>query len=353
LVAIGEGELTFGEVVGELKDGDNDWKKINGLAYRSEQGDIRINPPRALIKDLDVLPFPARELVDNYLYAPPPTKRVSLGLNTLIATSRGCPHICGFCGAQTVWTRKVRTRRPESVVAEIRECIDKYGICSFNFTDELFTANKERVLELCHLICKQKLSIAWVCSARAEHLDRETLEAMKEAGCHEISFGIESGNPMILERMNKQLDLDEVRKVIFLAKKVGITTHASYILGYVGEREETLKDTIRFAKKLNTHVAAFFIASPLPGTALYQEAKEKAYLRRNATWLDYSPLSNTESVLVQPNLSTAKIRKWHRKALRSYYLRPRYIFFRLMTIRHWYEIVNLFGGLRIFLRIKK
>lgn len=352
-VAIREGELTFEELVAQMKEGKADWGKIDGLAYRDKNGDISVNPPRALIKDLDILPFPARDLVNNDLYTPPPTKRVSLGPNTLIATSRGCPYNCGFCGAKTVWTRKIRARGAESIVAEIKECIEKYGTRSFNFTDELFTVNKKRVLEIHRLICEQKLNIAWVCSARAEHLDRETLEAMKKAGCHEISFGIESGSPEILKRMNKSLDLEEALRVICLTKKVGIATHASYILGYIGETEETINDTICFAKKLNTQVAAFFIASPLPGTLLYQEAKEKGYIRSNATWLDYSPLSNTESVLMLPNLSTAKIRKWHRKALRSYYSRLGYIISRLLRIRHCYEIVNLFGGLKIFFRIKK
>ena len=119
------------------------------------------------------------------------------------------------------------------------------------------------------------------------------------------------------------------------------------MLGYVGETEQTIRETIRFAKKLNTKVAAFFIASPLPGTQLYKEALEKGYLRPDATWQDYSPLSNAESVLELPNLSTAMIRRWHRKALRDYYFQPRYIISRLLAMRRWYEIVNLFAGLKI------
>lgn len=352
-IAVGEGELTFEELVHMVKESKNDWEKIDGLAYRDGTGNVVVNRPRQLIKDLDTVPFPARDLISNHLYAPPPTKRVGLGLNTLIATSRGCPHHCGFCGAQTVWTRKVRVRKAVCVVAEIKECIDKYNIRSFNFTDEFFTANKKRVLEICRLINEQKLDISWVCSARAQNLDEETLEAMKEAGCHEISFGIESGNSEILKKIDKSLDLDEALRVIRLTKKAGIITHASYIIGYIGENEGTIRDTIRYAKKLNTAVAAFFIASPIPGTPLYREAEEKGYLRPDATWFDYSPLSNGESVLTFPHLSSAIIRKWHRKALRSYYFRPRYIIHRLLTIRHWYDVANLLGGLKIFFQIKR
>ena len=352
-VAMGEGELTFEELVGQLHSGRAEFSRILGLAFRDEGGNIIINKARPLIRDLDSLPFPARDLVDNNLYVPPPTKRVSLGPNTLIATSRGCPHNCGFCGAKVVWGRRTRVRSPESVVEEIEECIATYGIRSFSFTDEYFTSNKKRVLAICKLISDKQLSISWVCSSRAERLDAETLKVMKAAGCHEISFGIESGSPEILKKIDKALDLEEAERVIKLTKKAGITTHASYILGYIGETEETIKATIRFAKKMNTHVAAFFIASPLPGTQLYRDAQEKGYLRSDAIWFDYSPLSNSDSVLEIPELPIKTLRKWHRKALRSYYFRPGFILTRIMSIRHFYEIVNLFGGLKIFFRIKK
>lgn len=353
LAVIGEGELTFEEVITRLKKRDNEWSKVKGLAYKDKRGDVRVNSPRSLIKNLDTLPFPARDLIENGLYSPPATKRVSLGKNTLISTSRGCPHNCGFCAAHTVWTRRVRTRSPESVIAEIEECIDKYGIRSINFTDEFFTANKKRVMKICELICKKGLDVSWVCSARPQRLDLDILKAMKKAGCHEISFGVESGNERILRQIDKGTNLDDILNTIRLTQKAGIVTHASYILGYTGETEDTIRDTIRFAKKLNTYVAAFFIASPLPGTRLYKEALEKGYLRSNATWLDYSPLSNTESVLKLPSLSNTKIRKLHRKALRSYYLRPKYIISRILAIRHWHDVVNLFSGLKILFRIKK
>ena len=351
--AIGEGELTFAELLSQMRKGENGWDRIDGLAYRDEKGNVEVNSRRGLIKDLDILPFPARDLVENKLYIPAATKRVGLGANTLIASSRGCPYNCGFCAAKTVWTRRIRVRKPEFVVDEIEQCVENFGIDTINFTDELFTVNKKRILNICSLIIERSLKIAWVCSARAQGLDKETLEAMKESGCREISFGIESGNQDILDRIDKSIDLTEALRVVRLAKKVGIKTHAGYILGYIGENEKTMQDTICFAKKLNTHVAAFFIASPLPGTRLYQEASEKGYIRPDSTWINYSPLSNTESVLVLPNLSTSTIRKWHRKALRDYYFRPRYIMSILLTIRHWYEIVNLFGGLKIFFRIKK
>ncbi|MBF0196277.1 MAG: radical SAM protein [Planctomycetes bacterium] len=285
--------------------------------------------------------------------APPPTKSVSLGANTLLATSRGCPFNCGFCATRVVWDKKVRSRSKDNIIEEIQECVHKYGISTFHFTDELFTSNRRRVWELCEAILEMHLNIKWVCTARAQGLDLETLKLMKRAGCHEISFGIESGNQTMLNSIDKHLDLKKAADIISLTKKAGIITHATYMFGYIGETEQTMQETLDFAKSLNTHVAGFFIASPLPGTPLYEEASQKGYLRKSATWIDYSPLSNQKSVLELPTLSTYKIRSFHRNALKKYYTRPSYIWLRLKGIRRWHDIVNLFGGLRLLFKIKK
>ena len=119
-VAVGEGEITFSELISAVKGSRKDFSDIDGLAFRSGDGVVVRNNARRLIPDLDNLPLPARDLVDNTLYSPPPTKRVSLGINTMISTSRGCPHRCGFCSFRTVWGRGIRVRSPQSVVAEVR-----------------------------------------------------------------------------------------------------------------------------------------------------------------------------------------------------------------------------------------
>ena len=351
-VSMGEGELAFAQLIGQMKEGDEDWSKVNGLAYQDEEGNFEINPPATLIHNLDELPLPARDLMDNSLYSPAVTKRVSSGRNTLLTTSRGCPYNCGFCSARIVWTRAVRYHSPQRVIEEMEDCIEKYGIESFYLTDELFTVRKERVLEICGLIIKHQLKVKWTCFSRAERMDQETLEAMKEAGCSKISFGIESGNPEILTKIDKSLDLTDAKRVIDLTNKVGIKTHGSYMFGYIGETEETMRETMDVAKYLNTEIAAFFVASPLPGTPLYEEALQKGYMRDDIKWINFSPLSNEDSVMEMPNLPKEIIRKWHRKAVRNYYLRPSYIFARLIGIRHWHEVTNLAGGAKILLNLK-
>ena len=352
LLVIGEGEVTFAEAIGEYQRRAVNWRKIAGLAYRLDRGGVRVNQPRPLIEDLDALPFPARDLVRNDLYCAAPTKRVSSGIGTMVCTSRGCPHDCSFCGSTCVWQRRLRARSAQSVVDEFEECANVYGVRSVNFTDEFFTADKRRVLEICRALRQRKLRVPWVCTARAEKLDRETLEAMRMAGCREISFGVESGNLDVLRGMGKRLDLNEALRVVRATQRAGIATHASYMLGYIGETARTIQETIRFAEKLNTSVAAFFVASPLPGTRFYQEALEQGGIRPDARWIDYSPLANTTPVFSPPGITYERLRYLHRRALRRYYLRPRYVLARLLSIRHWHDLTNLLAGLKLILRIK-
>jgi len=350
---VGEGEVTFCELIDYLAGRADGPERIDGLAYIDGKGRFRQTAQRRPIEDLDSLPFPARDLVDNRRYCPPPTKRVGDGLNTVVSTSRGCPHRCGFCAFKAIWGQRVRARSPASVVTEVEECIAKYGVRSINFCDEFFTLNKPRVAQICQLMKAKRLDVAWVCSARAEKLDRQTLTLMREAGCHEISFGIESGDPDTLTRMDKKLDLHEATRVVRAAQRVGITTHASFILGYLGETVDTMKRTIRLAKTLNTDVAAFFVVSPLPGSKLYGDAVTKGYLRKDASWADYAMLSNRDPVLVQPDLPPKVVRRWHRKAIQSYYLRLRYLLARVSRIRHLYEVQNMLMGLRTFIALRR
>lgn len=353
-VVVGEGEITLLELVRALRDGNENYDAIAGLVYRQEgTGFCKATDPRPLIQKLDDLPMPARHLVDNSLYCPPPTKRVAKGANTLISTSRGCPHNCGFCGTKTIWGRTVRMRSAESIVEEILGCVDKYDIRSINFADDFFTAKKQRVVDICNALIKNNIQIPWVCSARAQGLDEDTFRLMKQAGCKEISFGIESGNQELLAHIDKKLNLEEAYQTIKIAQKVGITTLASYVIGYIGETEESIRDTVRFAKRLNTDVATFFVAIPLPGTALSKEAQEKGYLRPDATWLDYAPFAETESVLLTPEFPKGRLRELQEQILKEYYIRPSYILKRILRLRHWYEIENLIEGLKILLSFKR
>lgn len=350
-VVVGEGELTFLDLLDAIEK-KNGYQDISGIAYRDD-GIVIQNRPRQLIENLDTLPFPARDLMQNELYSPPPTKRVSTFKATSLTSARGCPYNCNFCSAHVIWTRRYRFRNAENVVDEMEYCVSNFGIREFAITDELFALNRDKALTFCEEILNRGLNIAWVCMSRAGQVDEELLKMMKRAGCKEISFGLESGDEEMLSKIiHKKSTLDTARQTIGLVKKVGIRTHASYMIGNIGETERTIRKTIEFAKELNTDVAAFFIASPLPGTELYEQALKLGYIRKDANWSDFSPLSKNRPVMTLPGLSPEDLMKWHRRAIWEYYVRPRYIIKRIFGLRSKVDFLNLSNGLRLFFRIE-
>lgn len=350
-VVVGEGEITFFELLDAI-DRKRALSEIDGIVFKDD-GKVIQNKPRVLIKDLDILPFPARDLMPHYLYQPPPTKRVSTFKSTSLTSARGCPHNCNFCSAKVVWTRKYRYRSPKNVVDEIEHCVRDFDLKEFNLTDELFTINKNRAVSICEDISQRKLDIAWVCMSRAGQVSEDLLRLMKKAGCKEISFGLESGDEEILKKMNKDNSLEAARESIRLIKKVGIKSHASYMIGNLGETKDSIRKTIEFAKELSTDIAAFFITTPLPGTQLYEEAFKLGYIRNNVDWKDFSPLSKDKPVMSIPGLNSEELMKWHRQAIKEYYLRPKYIFKKIFGIKSKVDILNLYNGLKLFLRIEQ
>ncbi|KPK40737.1 MAG: hypothetical protein AMJ78_06875, partial [Omnitrophica WOR_2 bacterium SM23_29] len=328
------------------------YKDIPGIAYKDGGGGIR-NKPRQLVDDLDTLPFPARDLMPYSLYSPPPTKRVSTFKTTSLTSARGCPYNCNFCSAHVVWTRRYRYRNPKNVADEMEQCITDFNIREFAITDELFTLKRERTLAFCEEILNRRLNIAWVCMGRAGQVDEQLLRIMKKAGCKEISFGLESGDEEILSKIiHKKNTLEAARQSIKLVKKAGIRTHASYMIGNIGETVQTVKKTIEFAKELNTDIAAFFIATPLPGTELYEQALQLGYIRQGVNWSNFSPLSKDKPVMTLPGLNSDDLIKWHRRAIWEYYIRPRYLIKKIFGLRSKVDFLNLYNGLRLFFRLE-
>lgn len=349
---IHEGEITFTELV-EAIDKNRLLSQIKGIVFKDEKGNIHQTERREQIQDLDSLPFPARDLFPLDLYFPPPTKRMSNKKAGNMVTSRGCCYQCTFCMASFMWQRKVRFRSIKNVVDEIEECINKYSIGEFNFHDELFTINKERTIEFCQEVKRRNLDIAWVCMVRVDFVDKEILKEMKEAGCRKIMFGFESGDQGILDHIKKQVKVEDAYKATKLVKKAGIKTAGNFMFGSIGETEKTIKKSIRLAKKLNTDTIAFFIASPYPGTEFYYEAKKLDYFRPDFEWKDFTLVSNNLPPLNLPDLPAEKILEWQKRAYRQYYLRPRYILQKIFSIRSKVDLLNLYNGAKLFLRLEK
>ncbi|MBS3121385.1 radical SAM protein [Candidatus Woesearchaeota archaeon] len=350
-VCFGEGELTMLELVEFIEKGRTDYDKIDGLIYKEGEKIIQ-NKQRKLTENLDIFPFPVRNLVPRHLYYPPPTKSVSDKKGTSMVTSRGCPFNCTYCVAKVVWTRRVRYRSVKNVVDEMEECVNKYNLGEFNIHDELFTANEKRVIELCKEIINRKLDVGWVCMARVDTIhSKEMLEYMKKAGCGKIVFGFESGSQKILDLMKKGTTVEQAIRAVKLVKESGIKTSGNFMLGNIGETLETMRETIDMAKKLNTDTIAFFQTSPYPGTEIYYTALEKGYLRKDIQWKDFALLSKTAPALNLPNLPPEEVAKWVKKGYKEFYLRPSYILNQIACIKNWRDAKRMWQGIKLLVQV--
>ncbi len=292
-IVIGEGEYSFLELVKTIEQ-KGDFSQVKGIGYKQD-GKVILTPRRELISNLDELPFPARELINNDLYL----KLYTGKKYTVMTSTRGCPYQCIFCDSVITFGHRARFRSADNVIAEIKEVVEKYGITDITFTDDTFTLNKERTIEICKKIIDNDLKINFICSSRANTIDEERLEWLKKAGCIQITFGIESGDEGILKIIKKGITLDMARKAIAMVKKAGIGTHASYMLGNPGETLDTVRRTITFAKELDTDYAQFSIATPFPGTEMWKIANEQGLIKikdfSKFTWY-YSPTFETKEL---------------------------------------------------------
>lgn len=264
---IGEGEKTMLELVNFAINGGK-LSLVKGIAYREKTtGQIKRTPPRGLNDDLDTFPRPSRELFDNNAYKKYYFQKFGY-TTTAIMTSRGCPFACDFC-SRPVFGNEFRARTALNVVDEIEEVVS-LGHNRIWFGDDCFTLNRPRLIVICDEIIKRKLKIGWECLSRVDTLDSETVDKMKQAGCLRMFFGIESGNDSILKIMKKQITVKQAYEATQLCKKKGIKAGAFFILGYPGENEKTILDTVNFASSLALDYLSFTLPYPIPGTPLFE-----------------------------------------------------------------------------------
>ncbi len=346
---IGEGEQVIRELVEHVIHGKKDFSDVKGIAYKNDAGDVFQTGMQELIQDIDSIPFPAYDLIEVRKYHTAPSKKLSNSESTMnIMTSRGCAFDCIHCISKTTWRRKMRYRPPQNVADEMEYCVKTFGVKEFNFMDDLFGINEKRVIDVCAEIKRRNLGVKWVAFARTDTVTEPMLKAMKEAGCVKISMGIESGNQEVLNKMRKSLRLEQVRKGIKLMKKHGFEVHSSFMLGNVGDTEETIRDTINFAKELDLDNATFFITSPYPGTDLYGISMNEGFVTPNTPWESFVPLGNQQPLLVQSAVPYEKLIQLQKQAFKEFYLRPRLILQKLLSIRSVSDVRTLAEGLTVF-----
>ncbi len=312
LVVRGEGEEAVTDLLSKKPE------EIPGLSYKKD-GKVFHNPVRPFVKDLDSLPMPAYHLFPVEKYHPALGGYRRLPSISMI-TSRGCPGQCTFC-YKDMFGRTVRSRSPESLYAEILLLKKNYGIKEIVFYDDTFTVYKDRVLAFCELLIREKADISWSCMSRIDFINGEMLTAMKKAGCHQICYGVESGDETILKNIKKPLSFKRTEEVCALTRKAGMSLRLSFMLGNPGETEASMQKTIQLALRLDPDIVQFNITTPYPGSAMFDWAKEKGYLN-TYNWQDYD-LSHM--VMDLPTVDRATVEKYYSMAYKKFYLRPRYI----------------------------
>jgi len=287
VVCIGEGEQTMLELAeAELKQ--RKLSSIKGTCVRtnhepSSAGESTTRTPaRPPIRNLDSIPFPARDLFDNTEYRGYFRKRFGRE-ETSIITTRGCPFDCDFC-SRPIFSNQFRARSAHNVVDEL-EHVSELGYDSVWFSDDCFTLIPDRVLRICRGIKNRSLDLKWECLSRADGFTLDMAKEMKAAGCERVFFGIESGDDGILRQMNKQIDVDQARRAVEAAAKAELKAAGFFIVGYPGESNSTILRTIRFATRLPLDYVSFSLPYPIPGTGLYDKVKDRL---REQDWR-YSP----------------------------------------------------------------
>lgn len=299
IIVRGEGEQTMLELVQTLEKG-GDISEVDGISYR-DGNNMVVTPDREFNKELDSLPFPARHLWH---------ENIINGLIEMpIISSRGCPFDCVYCSTSCMWGHEIRYRGVKNLVDEMEEVVNEFNVQKFIFNDDVFTLNKNRVIEICDEIEKRELDIHWACSSRTDVVSKEMLERMKSAGCDTIYYGIESGNPTVLNSINKKTTLEQAKNAVKLADEAGIVTIASFIIGFPdetpgkdyvawsnqtdwkenenkfkGNLTDSIYTSLEFAEELGADINQVHLLTPFPGTDVYDRMKEMGIKLLTKDW---------------------------------------------------------------------
>ena len=349
----GEPEFIIRELVGALKS-KSDLSKIKGISYR-RGGEIIHNPYPDFIADIDRIPIPDRTLLDHKPYFNPKLHSIP---HTAALTSRGCFGQCWFCVPNSLsYVRELEHKkhfgkkpppRLHSVERVIKEFTDiaELGFKSVSIIDDEFLWDEKRTCEICAGI--KDLGLEWSCLARPDMVSEKAVAAMAKAGCAYVDMGTESFSQDILMDIKKDMRPQDTRRAVELLKKYKIEVELNILFGATPkETEETIKYTIREAKRLNVDYVLFSITNPFPGTDFYQAAKKEGWL----FYGDYIPVDSAKSAIISyPHLSKRKLEQLCSYAYLSYYLNPRYIIKQLLAIKSLKDLANKFSTFAAFLK---
>ncbi len=289
---------------------------ILGLAWR-HGGEIIINRDRPFFPSMDDLPMPLHHLLPLDRQRMPMIK----GPFTFIVTSRGCPAGCKYCIKHVSYQNSVRLRSPQAIYDEL-VLLAELGVHNVHMYADLFTVNRQQVVDLCKLIIANGLQVNWTCNSRVDYVDEEMLSLMGQAGCYLISWGIESANEQILKRAHKGYRKEQATLALNWAHAAGIKNWGYFIIGLPGETEETIQETIAYSKSLPLDIALFHIAAPYPGTPFFYEVVENNWFRPGTQWEEVDMDQSTVLDYHETGLSAERLEYWQKRATREWSFRP-------------------------------
>lgn len=345
IVVRGEPDLTVGELTDALCN-KSDWRSVEGISYLQDGKQIN-NKPRALIKDLDALPFPARHFIQEKVYRNPKLKVTPY---TTMLTSRSCPYKCIYCVpssltfAREIEYKNENNKKPpvsfrsvESIGEELK-LLHEQGYKAIGFMDDEFIWTEKRTLPICELL--KKYDFKWGCQARVDSITEKTAKALGESGCLYVDLGVESFNDEILKFIKKGITSEQIYEAIRLLKKYHVPVKLNILIGTSPlETKETLKDTLRQAQKLKVDQIMFNIVSPFPGTEFYEMAKENGWIKTETG--DYIPTDvQRESILSYPHLSAEEMEKMLFRNNLRYFLSPYFVFTQMRKFSSWKDFTH-------------
>jgi anaerobic magnesium-protoporphyrin IX monomethyl ester cyclase len=336
--ALGEAEETLHELVQHLEDGSSDLSSIQGLAYKTAEGEVVVNSERVRVKDLDELPFPAIHLLPSLeRYKPYLLHHKRTPLMT-VATSRGCPYKCVFC--ETPSGKIVRAHSAEYVVDYMDFLSKQYGVREITFLDDTFTLNEKRVHKICDLIHKKNIDITWYATAHANVRDMDMFKAMKKAGCWVVAVGIESGNQKVLDTLQKGTTKENMRATCQGVLDAKLKLKTFFVLGNPGDTVETMNETIDFARELKGHFPVFSLMTPFPGAPLWENAEEYGTFDRSS--FDKLTIATEDPVFIPFGLTKELLLNKQKEAFRKAYFTPS------MAFRHLAGLDSIEDGIKLF-----
>jgi radical SAM superfamily enzyme YgiQ (UPF0313 family) len=339
IVARGEGEETLLDLAQYATEQKN-LQDVLGITFRNGKDTIQ-TPSRPAIRNLDELPYPAyshftleKYLLYGKLFLP-------------VITSRGCPFQCAFCTTSRILGKEYRARSPKNIVDELEHIEKVYHADSFTFYDDTLTLDKGRIFKICDEIKARRINIPWDCQTRVDQVSKEILTKMKETGCQQVFFGVESGCQTILDAVNKRTTVEQNEKAIRMAKEAGLFVSISIILGYPGETKDMLKQTLDFIRRTEPDDVYICIATPYPGTELRRVVEENGW-NMSPDWSQYNTVT---PVFENPNLSDEEVKELRRTFYDSFYS-PRYVLRHLFNGNFYSRVMARTSLNHILWRIK-